>query len=109
MLEAMGLTEPALAPLSRSLYELLGLQSFYTAGAPEIRAWTIRRGCSAVEAAGAIHSDIQRGFIRSETYSIEDLVELKNEAAIRSAGRMRSEGKNYLLQDGDVCHFLFNV
>lgn len=109
MLEALGLTEPALASLSRSLYALLGLQSFYTAGEPEIRAWTIRTGCPAVEAAGVIHSDIQRGFIRSETYSVSDLEELKTEQAIRSAGRMRSEGKHYILRDGDVCHFLFNV
>lgn len=109
MLQAMGLKEPALAVLARALYALLGLQSFYTAGPKEIRAWTVDRGATAPEAAGAIHSDIQRGFIRSETYSVDDLVHFKSEQAIRAAGRMRSEGKNYVMQDGDVCHFLFNV
>lgn len=109
MLEGLGLTEPALAVLARALYDLLGLQSFYTAGEPEIRAWTIRKGETAPEAAGKIHSDIQRGFIRAETYGIDDLVKHESEHAIRAAGRMRSEGKSYVLQDGDVCHFLFNV
>lgn len=109
MLEGLGLTEPALAVLARALYDLLGLQSFYTAGEPEIRAWTIRKGETAPEAAGAVHSDIQRGFIRSETYSIDDLVKYESEQAIRAAGKMRSEGKSYIMRDGDVCHFLFNV
>lgn len=109
MLEGLGLNEPALAVLARALYDLLGLQSFYTAGEPEIRAWTIRKAETAPEAAGAIHSDIQRGFIRAETYSVEDLVKFHTEQAIRAAGKMRSEGKSYVLQDGDVCHFLFNV
>lgn len=109
MLEGLGLTEPALAVLARALYDLLGLQSFYTAGEPEIRAWTIRKGETAPEAAGSVHSDIQRGFIRAETYSIDDLVRYESEHAIRAAGKMRSEGKSYILQDGDVCHFLFNV
>lgn len=109
MLEGLGLAEPALAVLARALYDLLGLQSFYTAGEPEIRAWTIRKGETAPEAAGKIHSDIQRGFIRAETYSVDDLLRHESEHAIRAAGRMRSEGKSYILQDGDVCHFLFNV
>lgn len=109
MLEGLGLTEPALAVLARALYDLLGLQSFYTAGEPEIRAWTIRKGETAPQAAGEIHSDIQRGFIRAETYSVDDLVRFQTEQAIRAAGKMRSEGKSYVLQDGDVCHFLFNV
>lgn len=109
MLTAMGLSEPALAALARELYALLGLQSFYTAGPKEIRAWTIRRGERAPQAAGVIHSDIERGFIRCETYHVDDIVALKTEAAIRAAGKMRSEGKNYVMQDGDVCHFLFNV
>ena len=109
MLQAMGLAEPALAVLARALYKLLGLQSFYTAGAPEIRAWTIRAGETAPEAAGAIHSDIQRGFIRAETYGVDDLVQHGSEAAIRAAGKWRSEGKNYVMRDGDVVHFLFNV
>jgi len=109
MLEGMGLKEPAIAVLARALYELLGLQSFYTAGIKEIRAWTIRRNQTAPIAAGVIHSDIQRGFIRCETYSVDDLVEYKSEKAIRESGKMRSEGKQYIMQDGDVCHFLFNA
>ncbi|MFG0331175.1 MAG: redox-regulated ATPase YchF [Phycisphaerales bacterium] len=109
MLQGLGLTEPALGAVARALYDLLGLQSFYTAGEKEIRAWTVRAGATAPEAAGVIHSDIQRGFIRSETYSVTDLQEYRAESKIRSAGKMRSEGKHYILRDGDVCHFLFNV
>ncbi|MCH8823294.1 MAG: redox-regulated ATPase YchF [Planctomycetes bacterium] len=109
MLESMGLTEPAIGPLARAVYRVLGLASFYTAGDKEVRAWTIRCGANAPEAAGAVHSDIQRGFIRAECYSVDDLVELKNEKAIKAAGKMRSEGKNYQVQDGDIVHFLFNV
>jgi ribosome-binding ATPase YchF (GTP1/OBG family) len=109
ILEGLGLAEPALAVLARALYNLLGLQSFYTAGPKEIRAWTIHAGESAPEAAGVIHSDIQRGFIRSETYSVDDLVEYRSEQAIKAAGKMRVEGKHYIIRDGDVCHFLFNA
>ncbi len=109
MLEGLGLTEPAVATVARALYQLIGLQSFYTAGLPEIRAWTIRKGQSAPEAAGVIHSDLQRGFIRCETYSVDNLIEYQTEKAIREAGKMRSEGKNYIMQDGDVCHILFNA
>ncbi|MBL1216034.1 MAG: redox-regulated ATPase YchF [Planctomycetes bacterium] len=109
MLEAMGLTEPALAVLARSLYALIGVSSFYTAGPKEVRAWTIPNGSLAPDAAGVIHSDIQRGFIRCETYSVTDLEQYGSEQAIKTAGHMRVEGKNYVIQDGDVCHFLFNV
>ncbi len=109
MLVALGLTEPALPALARALYRLLGLQSFYTAGEKEVRAWTVRAGATAPEAAGAIHSDIQRGFIRAEVYKVDDLAALKCEKAIKEAGKMRSEGKSYVMQDGDVVHFLFNV
>lgn len=109
MLEGMGISEPALPALAAALYRLLGLQSFYTAGVKEVRAWTIRTGESAPEAAGAIHSDIQRGFIRVEAYHVDDLDKLKSEKAIKEAGKLRVEGKSYLMQDGDVCHFLFNV
>ncbi|MFG0285937.1 MAG: redox-regulated ATPase YchF [Phycisphaerales bacterium JB039] len=109
MLESLGLDEPALHKLARATYRLLGLQSFYTAGEKEIRAWTVRSGASAVEAAHAIHSDIARGFIRAEIYSVADLAELKSEKAIKQAGRMRVEGKSYAMRDEDVCHFLFNV
>jgi len=109
MIEAYGLQEPALATLARGAYTLLGLQSFYTAGEKEVRAWTVSQGATAPQAAGVIHSDFERGFIRAEIYSVADLAELKNEKAIREAGRLRVEGKAYVMQDGDVCHFLFNV
>ncbi len=109
MLESLGLTEPALARVARSAYALLGYMSFYTAGDKEIRAWPVRLGATAPEAAGAIHSDMQRGFIRAECYSVDELVEHQSEKAIRAAGKLRSEGKNYQLRDADVVHFLFNV
>jgi GTP-binding protein YchF len=109
MLESLGLAEPALALLARSAYRLLGLQSFFTAGPKEIRAWTIAQGATAPQAAGVIHSDFERGFIRCETYSVDDLEQYGSEKAIREAGKMRVEGKNYVMHDSDVCHFLFNV
>jgi len=109
MLADMGLDEPALAKFARAAYTLLGLQSFYTAGPKEIRAWTIPRGARAPQAAGVIHTDFERGFIRAEIYSVADLEELGSEKAIREAGRMRTEGKDYVMRDADVCNFLFNV
>ena len=109
MLESMGLAEPAVGTMARAIQRLLGLASFYTAGEKEVRAWTIRQGETAPEAAGTIHSDIQRGFIRAECYHVDDLVRHKTEKAIREAGKLRSEGKAYRMQDGDVVHFLFNV
>lgn len=109
MLGSLGLDEPALHKLARAAYALLGLQSFYTAGEKEIRAWTIPKGATAPQAAGAIHSDFERGFIRVEVYSVGDLEALKSEKAIKEAGKMRVEGKNYVMRDADVCHFLFNV
>lgn len=109
MLEGLGLREPALAVLARAAYRLLGLQSFFTAGPKEIRAWTIPIGATAPQAAGAIHSDFERGFIRVEVFTVDDLVQHKSEQAIRAAGRLRTEGRDYVLHEGDVCHFLFNV
>jgi hypothetical protein len=109
MLESLGLAEPAIGPLARALHAQLGLTTFYTAGDKEVRAWTIPMGATAPEAAGAIHSDIQRGFIRAECFAFDDLVSLGSEKRIREAGKLRSEGKAYLMQDGDVVHFLFNV
>ncbi|MEM9184993.1 MAG: redox-regulated ATPase YchF [Planctomycetota bacterium] len=109
MLESVGLTEPALAVLARAAYTLLGLQSYFTAGEKEIRAWTVPIGATAPQAAGVIHTDFERGFIRCETYGVDDLVVHQSEKAIREAGKMRVEGKDYTMQDGDVCHFLFNV
>ncbi|MGY8770865.1 MAG: redox-regulated ATPase YchF, partial [Pirellulales bacterium] len=109
MLESVGLEEPALAVLARATYKLLGLQSYFTAGEKEIRAWPILIGASAPQAAGVIHTDFERGFIRAEIFTLDDLVEHESERAIREAGKLRVEGKTYEMQDGDICHFLFNV
>lgn len=109
MLSAMGLTEPALAVLARQALSLLGLQVFFTAGPAQIRAWTIPAGATAPQAAGAIHTDFERGFIRAEIYSVSDLQQYKSEQAIKQHGKLRIEGKNYVMQEGDVAHFLFNV
>jgi GTP-binding protein YchF len=109
MLAGMGMSEPALATLTREAYGLLGLSVFYTAGPKEIRAWQIPKGCPAPKAAGVIHSDFEKGFIRAEIYGVDDLVRHKTEAAIRAAGKLRVEGKTYLFQEGDVANFLFNV
>ena len=109
MLDAIGLTEPALSVLTREAYRTLGLDSYFTAGEKEVRAWTIPRGSTAPQAAGVIHSDFERGFIRCEVYTLEDLEKYGSETEIKTAGRLRVEGKNYIVQDGDICHFLFNV
>lgn len=109
MLAGLGMNEPALNSVARAAYELLGLQSYFTAGPKEIRAWTIIKGSTAPQAAGVIHTDFERGFIRAEIYSVADLEKHGNEKLIREAGRMRSEGKSYVMHDGDVAHFLFNV
>ncbi len=109
MLAAVGLSEPGLGRLARAAYKTLGLQSYFTAGEKEVRAWTIPIGATAPQAAGVIHTDFERGFIRCEVYSLEDLEQHKTEKEIRAAGKMRVEGKSYIMQDGDICHFLFNV
>ena len=109
LLESVGLAEPALDALARAAYQLLGLQSYFTAGPKEIRAWTIPAGATGPQAAGVIHSDFERGFIRVEVYSVNDLEQYKSERAIKEAGKMRIEGKDYVMRDSDVCHFLFNV
>ena len=109
MLESVGLAEPALAALARAAYHTLGMQSFFTAGEQEVRAWPIRIGATAPQAAGVIHSDFEKGFIRAEIYSVDDLETYKSEKEIRNAGKLRVEGKQYVMQDGDVCHFLFNT
>lgn len=108
-LESMGLKEPGLHRLIRESYSLLDLITYFTAGEKEVRAWTIRRGTKAPGAAGVIHSDFEKGFIRAETYSCEDLFQLKSEAAVKEAGKYRSEGKEYVVKDGDVMLFRFNV
>lgn len=108
-LEAMGLEESGLARLVREAYHLLGLQSYFTSGETETRAWTIPIGAKAPQAAGVIHTDFERGFIKAETASYDDYVELGGEKGCRDAGRLRQEGKDYVVQDGDVMHFKFNV
>lgn len=108
-LESLGLEKPGLAVLAQAAYHLLGLQSFFTAGPKEVRAWTVRIGAKAPEAAGVIHSDFQRGFIKAETISYEDYVTLGGEVGAREAGKLRMEGKDYVVQDGDVMVFRFNV
>jgi GTP-binding protein YchF len=109
LLSSYGLVEPALATLARECYRLLGLQSYFTAGEKEIRAWTIRKGAMGPEAAGVIHTDFEKGFIRAQVYSVDDLDKYGSEAAIKAAGRLRIEGKEYVVQDGDIMLFLFNV
>ncbi len=106
---AMGISEPSLDRINAALYDALGLMSFYTSGEDECRAWTIRKGSTAPVAGGKIHSDIERGFIRVEVMKFDDLVELGSEQAVKSAGRMQQMGKDYIIADGDICHFLFNV
>ncbi|MFM8804204.1 MAG: redox-regulated ATPase YchF, partial [Planctomycetia bacterium] len=108
MLAGAGLTEPALAVLARAAYKTLGLQSYFTAGEKEVRAWTVHVGATAPQAAGVIHTDFEKGFIRAEIYSLEDLEKYKTEKDIRAAGKLRVEGKEYVMRDGDICHFLFN-
>jgi GTP-binding protein YchF len=109
MLAEAGLEYPALSQIAREAYRTLGLQSYFTAGEKEVRAWTIPIGATAPQAAGVIHTDFERGFIRAEVYSLEDLETYRSEKEIRQAGKLRVEGKNYVMQDGDICHFLFNV
>lgn len=108
-LQEMGLEESGVIRLIQSAYHLLGLQTFFTAGADECRAWTIHKGDKAPKAAGVIHSDFEKGFIRAEVISYDDFVTYKTEAAVRAAGKMGIEGKEYVVRDGDVMHFLFNV
>ncbi len=108
-LESIGATEPGLNRLIWEAYKLLDLQTYFTAGEKEVRAWTIRKGTKGPGAAGVIHSDFERGFIRAETYHCEDLFTLKSEAAVKEAGKYRSEGKEYVVKDGDIIFFKFNV
>ena len=108
-LESMGLHEPGLNRLIRAAYDLLGLQTYFTAGVKEVRAWTIHKGDTAPQAAGVIHTDFERGFIRAQTIAFEDFIAFKGEAGSKEAGKMRSEGKEYVVKDGDVLNFLFNV
>ena len=108
-LEDMGMTEPGLNRVIRAGYDLLGLQTYFTAGPKEVRAWTIHKGDTAPQAAGVIHSDFERGFIRAQTISYDDYISHNGEKGAQEAGRMRTEGKDYVVADGDVMNFLFNV
>lgn len=108
-LESMGLEEPGLDRLIRAGFKLLGLQTYFTAGVKEVRAWTIHVGDTAPQAAGVIHTDFERGFIRAQTIAFDDFIQYKGEAGAKEAGKMRAEGKEYVVRDGDVMNFLFNV
>jgi ribosome-binding ATPase YchF (GTP1/OBG family) len=108
-LEDLGLTEPALARFIRAAYGLLDLISFFTVGQDEVRAWPIRRGMNARQAAGRIHSDLERGFIRAEVIPYDVFVEYGSEHAVKTAGRLQIEGKDYIVKDGDIMHVRFNV
>jgi ribosome-binding ATPase YchF (GTP1/OBG family) len=108
-LQSIGLTEPGLNRVIRSGYELLGLQTYFTAGPKEVRAWTVRRGATAPQAAGVIHTDFERGFIRAEVIAFDDYMKYQGEHGAKEAGKLRLEGKEYLVREGDVMHFRFNV
>lgn len=108
-LEEMGQTEPGLNRLIRAGFSLLGLQTYFTAGVKEVRAWTIHKGDTAPQAAGVIHGDFERGFIRAQTIAFDDFIQYKGEQGAKDAGKMRAEGKEYIVKDGDVMNFLFNV
>jgi len=108
-LQDMGMEEPGLDRVIRAGYAILGLQTYFTAGVQEVRAWTITTGATAPQAAGVIHTDFEKGFIRAETIAYEDFIKYKGEQGAKEAGRMRLEGKEYVVKDGDVLHFRFNV
>jgi len=108
-LDELGLNEPGVNRLIRSAYSLLNLQTYFTAGVKEVRAWTINKGMSAPQAAGVIHTDFEKGFIRAEVMKFEDFTTLGSEAAVKDAGKFKVEGKEYIVQDGDIMHFRFNV
>ncbi|MEO6075193.1 MAG: redox-regulated ATPase YchF [Dokdonella sp.] len=108
-LRDLGLNEPGLDRVIRAGYTLLGMQTYFTAGVKEVRAWTVRKGATAPQAAGVIHSDFERGFIRAETIGYDDFIKFNGESGAREAGKLRKEGKEYIVKEGDVLHFLFNV
>jgi GTP-binding protein YchF len=108
-LQDLGLEEPGVSKLIKSAYHLLNLQTYFTAGVKEVRAWTIHKGDTAPQAAGVIHTDFEKGFIRAEVIKYNDYIQFKTEAAVKEAGKMGVEGKDYIVQDGDIMHFRFNV
>ena len=109
MLEALGIEESGLNKLITATYDILGLATYFTVGKDEVRAWTFKKGMNAKECAGIIHTDFEKGFIRAEVMSYDDLIECGSELKVKEAGKARLEGKDYLMQDGDICHFRFNV
>lgn len=109
MLNVIGIEESSLDKLIKTTYEILGLATYFTVGSDEVRAWTFKRGMNAKECAGIIHTDFEKGFIKAEVISYKDLIECGSELKVREMGRARLEGKDYLMQDGDICHFRFNV
>jgi hypothetical protein len=108
-MQEYGISEPSLSRLIRLSYDLLGLQSFFTAGEKEVHAWTLRKGSNAREAAGVIHTDMEKGFIRAEVVSFEDIITYGSTVEARAKGRLRVEGKNYIVQDGDILEIRFNI
>ena len=108
-LEELGIKQSGLDSVIQAAYHMLGLKTFFTVGEPECRAWTFKDGMLAPDCAGIIHTDFKRGFIRAETYSYDDLMEYKSEAALKEHGKLRLEGKDYVVKDGDIMHFRFNV
>ena len=108
-LKDLGLVEPGLNRVIRAGYELLGLQTYFTAGVKEVRAWTVKGGSTAPQAAGVIHTDFERGFIRAEVIAYDEFIKYQGEAGAKDAGKLRLEGKEYLVKEGDVMHFRFNV
>ena len=108
-LDDLGLEEPGSSKLINATYNLLNLQTYFTAGSKEVRAWTIPKMATAPQAAGVIHTDFEKGFIKAEVISFDDYVNFKTEAKVKEAGKMRMEGKTYIVKNGDIIHFLFNV
>ena len=108
MLEALGMENSGLEQLISATYDLLGLATYFTVGKAEVRAWTFKKGMNAKKCAGIIHTDFEKGFIKAEVISYDDLMEYGSELKTREAGKARIEGKDYIMQDGDICHFRFN-
>ena len=109
MLQMVGISESGLDQLINMTYSILGLSTYFTVGPDEVRAWTFKKGMNAKECAGIIHTDFERGFIKAEVISYDDLIKYGSEIKVRENGRARLEGKDYIMQDGDICHFRFNV
>ena len=109
MMKELGIDESGLSKLIKATYKLLGLETYFTVGSDEVKAWTFKKGMKAPECAGLIHTDFEKGFIKAEVMSYQDLINCGSELKVKEAGKMRLEGKDYIMQDGDICHFRFNV